>query len=516
MIHQLTQSNVFRVMEIKQFSSVKQLKHFEKIRETDHSNDDLYRLLYFTEGMGVIRLHQKAVALKMGETYVFNPNHEAVQIEFMMENTQLICIDFYSLQLHKEQNEWQIETAPLPVVGKIKVSPPSIIAHRIEQLLECWNVKKGDDYATQISFIELWRTLLSGSEQGGVSSDSATSLQRIQQLIDSHYMDEFQVEEMARSSGMSPSVFFQSFKKHTSFSPLQYVTHKKMDKAKDLLTLEQMKVNDVAKMVGYQNIAYFSRAFKKAVGASPIHYTKALRTKIAVLHPAFWGDLLAIGVPPECLIPLWNQESQKSHYAQMETRGFDITALKNNRPDIIIGTNKNSIWQEQLIEVAPVHFIPFKSFTWREHFRQLASFIGAEKVADRWLDLYDLRVEMVRERIYQNIHNEAVLAARISPDGVRVFGANRRKVGELLYGDLQIKPPAGTEAFSFLDVETVADLKQYNAEHILLFQEREIMKSEKTDLTGKVHYASIFPWFHYSALGHEQALNDALLHFAST
>ncbi len=47
-----------------------------------------------------------------------------------------------------------------------------------------------------------------------------------------------------------------------------------MDKAKRLMVDQDLAIKDVANMVGYSDLAYFYRVFKKYVGIAPGEYKK--------------------------------------------------------------------------------------------------------------------------------------------------------------------------------------------------------------------------------------------------
>ncbi len=59
-----------------------------------------------------------------------------------------------------------------------------------------------------------------------------------------------------------------------SFS--EYITAKRVQKAKELLADERLSVEKVANEVGYKDYFYFTKVFKKAVGISPSKYRKNL------------------------------------------------------------------------------------------------------------------------------------------------------------------------------------------------------------------------------------------------
>ncbi|HEY4089382.1 MAG TPA: AraC family transcriptional regulator [Bryobacteraceae bacterium] len=82
------------------------------------------------------------------------------------------------------------------------------------------------------------------------------------------------VESLAKTAGMSRSAFAARFKELLGQTPLEYVTDWRMQKAMQLLQQRDRKLIDVARSVGYESGAAFSKAFKRVVGANPGEYLK--------------------------------------------------------------------------------------------------------------------------------------------------------------------------------------------------------------------------------------------------
>src|ERR1700742_447526 len=82
------------------------------------------------------------------------------------------------------------------------------------------------------------------------------------------------VESLAEAAGMSRSAFAARFKELLGQTPLEYVTEWRMQKAMQLLQQRDRKLIDVARLVGYESDAAFSKAFKRVVGANPGEYLK--------------------------------------------------------------------------------------------------------------------------------------------------------------------------------------------------------------------------------------------------
>lgn len=71
---------------------------------------------------------------------------------------------------------------------------------------------------------------------------------------------------------MNKSYLSEVFKSKTGISFIEYLTIVKMERAKKLIGEERLKNYEVAELLGFKDIEYFSRLFKKHAGASPTEY----------------------------------------------------------------------------------------------------------------------------------------------------------------------------------------------------------------------------------------------------
>ena len=74
---------------------------------------------------------------------------------------------------------------------------------------------------------------------------------------------------------MSRSALSARFTDLVGRSPKQYITRWRMHLAEDLLTDPATSIAEVARTLGYQSEAAFSRAFKREMGVSPGAYREA-------------------------------------------------------------------------------------------------------------------------------------------------------------------------------------------------------------------------------------------------
>jgi len=89
--------------------------------------------------------------------------------------------------------------------------------------------------------------------------------------IDENYHEPIDLEVISKKAFLSRFHFHRLFRKVYRRTPHQYLTQKRIDKAKDLLA-ENKPVTDVCNEVGFESIGSFSSLFKKEIGFAPTYY----------------------------------------------------------------------------------------------------------------------------------------------------------------------------------------------------------------------------------------------------
>lgn len=87
--------------------------------------------------------------------------------------------------------------------------------------------------------------------------------------IHEHYAEDLTLEDLAGQLYISKNYLNQLFKKVTGETLTNYIIRVRIEKAKALLYEGNHLIYEVADMVGYQNVPYFSTLFKKYCGVSP-------------------------------------------------------------------------------------------------------------------------------------------------------------------------------------------------------------------------------------------------------
>ncbi|HMU47293.1 MAG TPA: AraC family transcriptional regulator [Chitinophagaceae bacterium] len=89
--------------------------------------------------------------------------------------------------------------------------------------------------------------------------------------IDDHYQNDIDLEQVSKQAFLSRFHFHRLFRQVYKKTPHQYITQKRLDRAKLLLS-ENKAVTEVCNEIGFESIGSFSVLFKKEIGFAPQYY----------------------------------------------------------------------------------------------------------------------------------------------------------------------------------------------------------------------------------------------------
>jgi len=112
----------------------------------------------------------------------------------------------------------------------------------------------------------------SKSADFGVISRKIYNTQSAVDVIKQRYAEHLSLFALAQCCGLSNVSFSRRFKYEHGISPQIYLRNHRLHIAKKLLTESNMSIKRIAAEVGFDDIAYFSRVFKKVERCSPSQY----------------------------------------------------------------------------------------------------------------------------------------------------------------------------------------------------------------------------------------------------
>ena len=114
--------------------------------------------------------------------------------------------------------------------------------------------------------------------------------------IDRDFAEPLPLDALARAAGYSKYHFARTFAEVYGETPREYLSHRRIERAKDLLRAANLTVTEVCMLVGFGSLGSFSARFKELVGTSPTEY----RERAGAPPPI-----------PGCFVLMWTRPTQK-------------------------------------------------------------------------------------------------------------------------------------------------------------------------------------------------------------
>ncbi|HZI57982.1 MAG TPA: AraC family transcriptional regulator, partial [Verrucomicrobiae bacterium] len=123
-----------------------------------------------------------------------------------------------------------------------------------------------------------------------INDETFRRLCRARDLLAAEYQSQVLLEAAAREACLSPFHFHRLFRATFGETPHDFITRRRMEKARHLLASGEMTVTEVCMEVGYSSLGSFSTKFQSLAGLAPTEYQRTIRRVFGYQRP--WKIML--------------------------------------------------------------------------------------------------------------------------------------------------------------------------------------------------------------------------------
>lgn len=258
----------------------KGMKHFRR-------TFSVFDLLYVQKGTLYMTEHEETFTVREGEYVILCPQFEHYGHEPCGEDTYFIWIHFSVSQyelVEKQPYGWSdiiereatyVDYAQyrlfIPQYGKLnKVGMETMLQHIVRE-----QQTPDHSLAQQLLFAQ-WIVQLQ-KQTLHIPTAAEHVCREAMEYIHRHYDQSFEMEHLAYALRLHPDYISRCMQKTIGMSALQYVHDYRLKVAKKKLAATNETVAAIAKQVGFEDGAYFSRVFKKLEGMTPSEYRRFIQ-----------------------------------------------------------------------------------------------------------------------------------------------------------------------------------------------------------------------------------------------
>ena len=172
---------------------------------------------------------------------------------------QSTSIPFYNQVKTHDQTIYEVTRA---LIAAMEVGVPDIYA----QSASAW-------LATHVIFSTGSQFRPDDHRSAGDFSDAR--LRRVIDYMSANFGDQISLEQLAQEAGLSKYHFTRLFRRKVGVSPIRYLSHMRLEAARDLLITTNLRVRDIAHICGFTAPSHFSTAFAARYGKTPDKFREA-------------------------------------------------------------------------------------------------------------------------------------------------------------------------------------------------------------------------------------------------
>lgn len=253
---------------------------------------DTYELYYLLEGQRYYFIDRQTYLVKAGDVVMVRPNqiHKTSMAQESYHNRILLQIDGRAMDpflkacgMGGMEEVYAQDAMILSVPEKERPDIEELlfrIQKEMKERLSQYEVR------VKLKLAELFLTLLRSQkrvpfleENQKVETWKHKKVHEVADYLLNHPETEESLEELAKRFYISKSYLSRIFREVTSFTVNEYKNINRIKKSQQLLNHSTYSVTEISELLGFENLTYYERVFKKYAGVTPLKYRKIAALK---------------------------------------------------------------------------------------------------------------------------------------------------------------------------------------------------------------------------------------------
>lgn len=283
--------DTFNVKSIFTIHYFKYGKNFS-VRSEKHN---FWEMVYIDSGEALILADDKKLKLKQGQAFFHKPNElHTIYTENNFANSAIISFDCNSKNMATFSDKiFTLNDFEKQLLNKIIIEGKHSFKDKLNDIyLEKMTKREDAPFAGEQLIKNCIELLLISITRSSISNQASlinvfndnqlvnTSDKIVENILDILYKNIYNnvnLDKIAKELSFSKTYIKSVFKKRTGTSIIQYYIKLKIDEAKKLLSQNKHTITEIADMLSFNSIHYFSKQFKSQTDMSPTEYAKSIK-----------------------------------------------------------------------------------------------------------------------------------------------------------------------------------------------------------------------------------------------
>ena len=237
-----------------------------------HSHTELF---FIVSGKGQFLIQDQVFPVDVNNLVIINPNVLHTEDSLNAQPLEYIVLGLEGIELATSENS----NGQFCILDHFESAEISSCLRNILREME----QKSTGYEDvcqafmEILIIRLMRStsLAVPAEPQSFSGNRQCAM--VRRYIDLHFKEPLTLEQLAEEAHMNKYYLSHAFKREYGVSPINYMISRRIEESKYLLAETDLSLSQIAQLLGFSSLSYFSQVFRRTQSVSPLDFRQ--RTK---------------------------------------------------------------------------------------------------------------------------------------------------------------------------------------------------------------------------------------------
>lgn len=227
-------------------------------------------LFYIVGGRGQFLIQDQLYPVNVNNLVIINPNVVHTEVSLNAQPLEYIVLGIEGLELTASE-QYNGQFAILDHFESVEISGclRNILREKRQR-------KTGYEDVCQAYLEILIIRLMRSTALTVLTEPQSTSGNRqcaaVRRYIDLHFKEPLTLDQLAEEAHMNKYYLSHAFKREFGVSPINYMISRRIEESKYLLAETDLSMSQIAQLLGFSSLSYFSQVFRRSQAVSPMEY----------------------------------------------------------------------------------------------------------------------------------------------------------------------------------------------------------------------------------------------------
>ena len=232
-------------------------------------------LFFIVGGKGPFLIEDRAYAVNTNDLVIINPNVTHTEVSLSAQPLEYIVLGIEGIELATGANS----DGQFCILDHFESAEFSSCLRNIlrETELEQPGYEDVCQAYMEILIIRLMRNTALSVPTEPQTITGNRQCAAVRRYIDLHFKEPLTLEQLAEEAHMNKYYLAHAFKREYGVSPISYMISRRVEESKYLLAETDLSMSQIAQLLGFSSLSYFSQVFRRTQSLTPMEYRQSNR-----------------------------------------------------------------------------------------------------------------------------------------------------------------------------------------------------------------------------------------------